>query len=166
MTRQGKLHLPDYLPYLLNRVGAAMVARFTQDALAQHGLSIATWRVLVALSDLGPQRLVDLSDLTSIDASTLSRLVTRLIRMGLVTRARSRLSNREVTIGLTPKAGTLIGRLIPVARQLERDAIAGLRPAELAAAKRALRRMYQNIGPGAVTDRSAPTRKRARKTRR
>ena len=86
---RNKLDLPDYLPYLVNRVGAALVARFTADALAQHGLTIAMWRVLAALSDNGAQRQVDLAGLTSIDVSTLSRLVSRLIAMGLVTRLRS-----------------------------------------------------------------------------
>ena len=39
------------------------------------------WRVLAALSNSGEQRQVDLVDMTSIDASTMSRLVTRLVRM-------------------------------------------------------------------------------------
>jgi DNA-binding MarR family transcriptional regulator len=140
-----KLNLPDYLPYLVNRVGAALVLRFTEEALAQHHLTIAMWRVLVALADSGPQRQIDLSGLTSIDASTLSRLVTRLVRARLVTRSRSTNSNREVTVGLTPAAQKLVARLIPIARQLERDATAGLSAADLQTTKHSLRRMYRNL---------------------
>lgn len=140
-----KLHLPDYLPYLVNRVGAALVARFTADALAQHDLTIAMWRVLVALSDNGAQRQIDLADLTSIDVSTLSRLVSRLIATGLVTRVRSDRSSREVVVQLTAQGETLVAQLIPVARALEKSAIAGLPKGELAAAKAALRRIYANL---------------------
>ena len=45
-----------YTAHLVNRVGAAPgSARFTAEALEQHGLTIAMWRVLVALSDRGAQ---------------------------------------------------------------------------------------------------------------
>jgi MarR family transcriptional regulator, organic hydroperoxide resistance regulator len=142
---RNKLNLPDYLPYLVNRVGAALVAHFTADALDQHGLTIAMWRVLVVLSDSGAQRQVDIASLTSIDVSTLSRLVSRLITMGLVTRLRSAQSNREVVVRLTAQGETLVAELIPVARALEKSAIAGLGKRELAAAKAALRRMYVNL---------------------
>ena len=142
---RNKLDLPDYLPYLVNRVGAALVARFTVDALDAHGLTIAMWRVLAALSDNGAQRQVDLGGLTSIDASTLSRLVSRLITMGLVTRLRSAKSSREVVVRLTAQGDALVARLIPVARALEKRAIAGLPKGELAAAKAALRRMHANL---------------------
>jgi DNA-binding MarR family transcriptional regulator len=156
VTRHSKLNLPDYLPYLVNRVGSAVAARFTEETLAKHDLSIAMWRVLVALHDLGPQRHVDLSDLTSIDVSTLSRLVTRLIHEGLATRARSHNSNREVTVALTAKADRLIAQLIPVARKLERTAMAGLSAAELATTKTALRRMYENLASNDKLARKTP----------
>jgi DNA-binding MarR family transcriptional regulator len=152
LTQRKKLKLSEYLPYLVNRLGSALVMRFSEDALARHDLSIAMWRVLVALSDNGPRRQIDLSEITSVDVSTLSRLITRLVHMGLVTRARSNHNNREVIVALTSKAEKLIAKLIPIARRLERTAIAGLRAAELHATKAALRAMYQNLmqprGPG------------------
>jgi DNA-binding MarR family transcriptional regulator len=154
LARREKLHLPDYVPYLVNRLGAALVARFTEEALARHGLGIAEWRVLVALSDAGPQRQIDLADSTSVEVSTLSRLVTRLVRSGLVSRARSDRSNREVTVALTRQGEKLVDGLIPVARELERVAIAGVPAAQLRAAKDALQAMYENLtrpGRGATS---------------
>lgn len=142
---QKKLNLSDYMPYLVNRVGAALVARFTADALDVHGLTIAMWRVLAALSDNGALRQVDISGLTSIDVSTLSRLVSRLIAMGLVSRLRSTSSNREVVVRLTAQGDALIAALIPIARALEKSAVAGLPASELRSAKAALRTMYQNL---------------------
>src|SRR5208282_822057 len=127
----AKLNLGDYLPYLVNRVGTIIADQFGEEALAPHGLSIAMWRVLAVLASTGGQRQIDLADLTSIDSSTLSRLVTRLVRIGLVTRARSASSNREVAVKLSPRGDALVARLIPIARSYEAAAIGGLTRGEL-----------------------------------
>src|SRR6516164_1623549 len=89
VTRATRLDLGDYLPYLANRVGNIIADQFGATALSPHGLSIAMWRVMAVLAANGSQRQTDLADLTSIDSSTLSRMVTRLVRMRLVTRTRS-----------------------------------------------------------------------------
>jgi MarR family transcriptional regulator, organic hydroperoxide resistance regulator len=141
----AKLNLGDYLPYLVNRVGNIIADQFGEEALAPHGLSIAMWRVMAVLASAGRQRQIDLADLTSIDSSTLSRLVTRLVRLGLVTRTRSTSSNREVAVRLSPKGGGLVAQLIPIGLQFEAAAIAGLAPQELMTLKRCLRRMYANM---------------------
>ena len=44
----------------------------------------------------------------------LSRMVTRLVRMGLLTRTRSTTSNREVVVTLSAKGNALVARLIPL----------------------------------------------------
>ena len=90
-------------------------------------------------------RQIDLADLTSIEVSTLSRLVTRLVRMGIVSRTRSASSTREVAVKLTAKGKAQVARLAPLARDYEAAAIAGVRPDELATVKSALRRMYANM---------------------
>ena len=145
MPERDKLDLDNYLPYLINRVGFALVESFTADALKAHGLNIAMWRVLATLSNRGELRQIDLVDMTSIDASTMSRLVTRLVRMGLVLRARSKTSSREVVVGLSPKGSALVQRIIPIAHGLEQTAVAGLPSKDLAAVKRALRHFYDNL---------------------
>jgi MarR family transcriptional regulator, organic hydroperoxide resistance regulator len=141
----AKLDLGDYLPYLANRVGMIVAEQFGAEALAPHDLSIAMWRVMAVLAANGGQRQIDLADLTSIDASTLSRLVTRLVRMGMVSRMRSTSSNREVAIALTAKGSVLVARLIPVALEYETAAIAGLSRAELDVLKNCLRLIYANM---------------------
>ena len=145
MAEKLQLDLSNYLPYLLNRVGFALVESFTADALKAHGLSIAMWRVLAALAHAGEQRQIDLVGRTSIDASTMSRLVTRLGRMGLVVRQRSKTSSREVVVALSPKGAVLVQRIIPIAHALEETVCAGLAAKDLAVAKRALRHFYNNL---------------------
>jgi DNA-binding MarR family transcriptional regulator len=145
LARRPHLDLLEYLPYLINRVGTALVARFCEDALIGTRLSIATWRVLAALSNNGPLRQIDIAEITSTDVSTMSRLVTRLVHMGLVSRTRSTTSNREVVVELTPKATALVAQLIPIAQELQETATQGLSKQDLAAVKRALRRMHENL---------------------
>jgi DNA-binding MarR family transcriptional regulator len=145
MKARARLDLGDFLPYLTNRVGMIVAEQFGADALAEHGLSIAMWRVMAVLASRGSQRQIDLADLTSIEVSTLSRLVTRLIRKGLVTRTRSANSNREVTVKLSPKGQSLVNHLIPIALDFEAAAIAGLSAKDIAALKHCLRRMFGNM---------------------
>jgi DNA-binding MarR family transcriptional regulator len=145
VPRRSKLELADYVPYLVNRLGAAFVARFTADALVGRGLSIADWRVLAALAAHGPQRLTDISQLTSIETSTTSRLVTRLIRAGLVSRSRNARNGREVVVGLTPQGTRAVAEMTPLAVELEKRAIRGMSARELAAVKRALQGMHARL---------------------
>jgi DNA-binding MarR family transcriptional regulator len=139
------LNLDNYLPYLVNRVGAALAARFAAATLEKHGLSIMMWRVLVVLCNSEPQRLIDLCQLASIDQSTLSRMIARLVRRGLVTRKRSKSSDREVAVSLTARGETLVNSIIPIGLAYERQLVGGIPKADLAIAQRVLRRMYANL---------------------
>src|SRR3954447_26801761 len=98
MVKRADLELSRYLPYLLNRVGVALVERFARDALHATHLTISTWRILAATANHDGVRQIDLSRLASIEVSTVSRLVTRLVQLGLVGRSRSATSSREVVV--------------------------------------------------------------------
>jgi DNA-binding MarR family transcriptional regulator len=145
VAAKADLNLDAYFPYLINRVGVALATTFGKDPLGRHRLNIGMWRALAALSRNGGQRLVDLAALTSIDVSTLSRMVTRLMRAGLVMRTRSKTSEREVVVMLTPKGRRLLDRLIPVARQFETALTDGIAAADLAIVNRVLHRMHANM---------------------
>jgi MarR family transcriptional regulator, organic hydroperoxide resistance regulator len=147
---RAKLDLDNYLPYLVNRVGTIIADRYGAEALAPYRLSIAMWRVMAVLASKGGQRQIDLANLTSIEVSTLSRIVTRLVRKGIATRTRSASSTREVVVKLTAKGNAQVSRLIPIAHDYEAAAISGLRAEELAVLKRCLRRVYANMKNRAV----------------
>ncbi len=148
-----KLSLADYLPYLVNRVGSIIADQFNAETLAPHRLSVANWRVLAVLAANGRQRQIDLAELTSIEASTLSRIVTRLARLGLVTRTRSAPATVKSPWRCRRRAARSLLVLYRPAARFEADANAGISPEELAVVKRCLRRMYANM-----TNRSAAAR--------
>jgi DNA-binding MarR family transcriptional regulator len=112
MSDSSKLVPDHYLPYLVNRVGVIIAEQFGAKELAPR-MTIAMWRVMVVLAEKGDQRQVDLSSLTTIDASSLSRLVTRMTTVRLVSRTRSTNSSREVVVKLTTKGHTIVARLFP-----------------------------------------------------
>jgi DNA-binding MarR family transcriptional regulator len=145
VTTRPRLDFSEYLPYLINRVGWLLVIDFGQNTLARHHLSIAMWRVLAVLANDDGQRQIDVAASTSIDVSTLSRVVTRLVKMGLVTRTRSATNSREVVVRLTGKGAGILARMIPRAIAAERSAIAGVPAKDLAVVRRSLRRMYENL---------------------
>jgi DNA-binding MarR family transcriptional regulator len=145
LSRHTPVDLSEHLPYLINRVGSALVARFSAEALAGAHLSIASWRVLAVLSNKGGLRQTDLAEMTSIDASTLSRLITRLVHDGLVRRTRSKEDSREVAVQLTRKAGTAMRKLVPTAVGLQKTATRNLSKRDLATLKRVLRKMHDNL---------------------
>lgn len=154
------LSLDDYLPYLINRTGVALATRFGA-ALRQAGISLQEWRVLAALREHGGQRLTELAARTSIEVSTLSRLVAGLVTAGLVSRQRASDDARAVAIHLSEAGARLTGTLIPPARSLEQDAMAGLDAAEVAQLAALLKRVYDNLT--ASTDgAAAPNRPGAR----
>jgi DNA-binding MarR family transcriptional regulator len=140
-----KLDLDNYLPYLVNRVGTIIAEQFGADALKPYGLSIAMWRVMAALASTGARRQIDLAGLTSIEVSTLSRIITRLVEMGVVTRTRSTSSTREVVVKLTAKGSAQVARIIPRAHSYEAAAITGLQTEEVAVLKRCLRHVFANM---------------------
>ena len=142
---RADLELSNYLPYLINRVGVALVERFAREGLDATHLTIGTWRVLAATANHAGVRQIDLARLTSIEVSTVSRLVTRLVQLGLVERSRSAKSNREVTVQVTAKGRALFAALVPVAFELQKTATRGVTKAELAITKRVLSQMHSNL---------------------
>ena len=138
------LDLGQYVPYLLNRAGRRVADAFTRE-LGGFGVTLPMWRVMTSLRSEGPQRRGDLSDLTAIEASTLSRLLGQMEASGLVRRARSRGDARAITVSLTRRAAALTGRIVPLALRYEQAALAGMSDAEVAILKRLLGRMQENV---------------------
>ena len=135
--------LQAFVPYLLNRAAVRIAEAFGEE-LKRHHLTVPMWRVIAALWHHGPSRLGDLSDLTAIEISTLSRLVTVLQRKGLVSRVRSEADARAVRLDLTDPGRTLTAALIPLALECERRTLSGLSEDEVAFLRRLLHRVYRN----------------------
>lgn len=134
------MELGSYLPYLVNRVGQRFIARIT-PVLNEEGVDVQMWRVLIALYQHGARPVGALADVTSINLSTLSRLIGRMEGKGLVERRRGE-DARSVIVGLTAEGRAVTERIIPVAADLETDATDDFTEAELATLRQLLIKLY------------------------
>lgn len=133
------------LPYLLARLGARMGELFARE-LAWDGLTLPMFRVLAVLTEAGkPQRLGELSALTSIEMSTMSRLLTEMQRRGLVTRERPENDQRSLSVRPTKTGADLAARLVPRAASYERTAMGDLSPARAVRLKVELAAIYERL---------------------
>jgi MarR family transcriptional regulator, organic hydroperoxide resistance regulator len=65
--------------------------------------------------------------------------------MGLVARAPSKTSGREVAVALTQRGRDLVNRLIPFGLQYETMASSGLSEQDITTLRQLLRRIYANL---------------------
>ena len=142
------MDLATYLPYLVNRLGQRFVMELS-PALTSQGVGVQDWRVLIVLYQRGEQAVGSLSKLTSINMSTLSRLISRMAERGLVERCRGYDDARSVTVKLTETGTALTEKIIPSATSIEDNATQEFTEAELATLRQLLVKVYS----GTVTSR-------------
>ncbi len=136
--------LDAYLPYLLNRAGTRIATAFGEE-MRPLGASLQIWRVLAALREEDGRRMGDLSTTTSIEVSTLTRLVDQMEKKGLVARRRDPGDARVVALFVTASGRRLTHRILPIAERYEQVALEGFGRCEAEALKHALRRLYENM---------------------
>ena len=143
MTR-SKFDLTSFVPFLLNRAGTTVAAKFSA-LLKEHGIDITTWRVIASVYQGGHMRVGEIADFTSIELWTVSRVLTKLEKDGLVVREREGGDARAVTIKLTDEGMRLIESLIPQARKFEVIPLNGFSAEEAKQLRRLLARLYDNM---------------------
>ncbi|MBF0167971.1 MAG: MarR family transcriptional regulator [Alphaproteobacteria bacterium] len=136
--------LDRFTPYLLNRAAGRIVEAFESE-LAVHKLSLAQWRVLASVWHEGELTQAGIASHTSIDVSTLSRMLGNMQRRGLLKRERSLEDSRAVLVHLTPEGKKMAENLIPKALAVEARALSGLSDAEIHKLHVLLRRMFDNL---------------------
>jgi DNA-binding MarR family transcriptional regulator len=139
-----KLVLQDFLPYLLNRAGLRIGLLFSRD-IEPHDVTLPMWRVLIELWHNGDHRLGELAERTSIDLSTLSRLLVVMQRKQLIVRRRSGLDGRALSLTLTERGLELTEKIAPYALHYEDVAMQGLSDDDVKRLKRLLKKVYDNL---------------------
>jgi MarR family transcriptional regulator, organic hydroperoxide resistance regulator len=133
------------LGYIIAKVGVRTWELFSRD-LAPYGFTIPMYRVLAALWEKSDQQLGELSAMTTIELSKLSRLVSAMKRKGLVSRVRAERDERSVRLNLTAKGRGLCTELMALAARSEAAYMRNLREDEVVALKRSLNVVFTNLG--------------------
>ena len=103
------------------------------------------WRVMAALWENGDRRLGDIAARTSIDISTLSRLLGTLQRKKFIVRRRSGKDGRALSVSLTEKGRAMTERIIPIASHYEEVATRGMKQIDLERLKKMLIKLFSNM---------------------
>ena len=96
----------------LLRVHSSMTKALDAERVADHGLSLSSYEVLLFLADspAGQLRMAELADGVLLSRSGLTRLVDRLERDGLLRRERCEDDQRGWFAAITPEGRKLFGR--------------------------------------------------------
>lgn len=136
--------LTTSMPFLLARLGVRMGTLFSQR-IAAYDLSLPMYRVLAALSERPSQKLGELSAMTTVELSTMSRLVGTMATRGLVSRHRPPGNERTVEINLTERGIEMAELLRKEAEHYEEVAVSTLKPNEIDRLKRVLTRIFASL---------------------
>ena len=143
-TRRGAYRFPDdYLPYLVARASFLMLHEF-HALLGPAKMRVPEWRVLATLSAGGGYTVGALARATLFKQPTLSKLLDRLERRGLVRRVAGQMDLRQSRVELTARGRRRILPVVAQARRHEQKAFKGHRAADV----RALRRLLKGFIAG------------------
>jgi DNA-binding MarR family transcriptional regulator len=129
--RRLRLDLPNFVPYRIT-VLATLVRRALAEIYRNDpGLSEPEWKVMTALAHYGPLPSGDIGFYVTLDRVAVSRALARLMKFGLVTRARNASDRRTFMVDLTAPAARRYDRMAAEALALEARMLGGLRQTDV-----------------------------------
>jgi DNA-binding MarR family transcriptional regulator len=131
--------------YLLARVRGSLFAAVDRE-MAPLGVSAAQFVILLNVAQARASCAADLAREQSTDTGSMTRMIDRLVRKGLLRRARDPEDRRVVRLELTEAGRKLARRLPAVAVKVLNHHLRGFSRAEFEQLKSFLRRMLANAG--------------------
>lgn len=141
---QGRF-IDDYLLYLLARASHLISAEF-HEQLRRKGVAIPVWRVLASLVGGEGETVTGLAEVCLLQQPTMTKLLDRMTRDGLVTRTQDTRDRRVVRVVMTERGQQMVNELVEAARRHEAEVIARHPVAEAGELKTLLRSMIQLHG--------------------
>lgn len=108
--------IDGYLAYLLAQASSRVSREFHREVEAT-GLSVTEWRILASLAGSEGESIGALSQLALTKQPTLSKVVQRMERDGLVTRSSIRSDRRQTLVSIAPRGLALTEPLLARAMQ-------------------------------------------------
>jgi DNA-binding MarR family transcriptional regulator len=113
-----------YLPYLLARASRLISAEFHAE-LAARQVPTMHWRVLATLHD-GAMHVTDLAQIALEKQPTMSKVLDRMEKLGLVRRQPGLADRRSTLVSITDEGMRVVTPLLKLAKQHEHDVLAPL----------------------------------------
>jgi DNA-binding MarR family transcriptional regulator len=115
------------------------------QGLKDFGLRVPEWRALAALYSRKHSTMSELSDLATIDRTTLTRTVDRMEEAGWLSRRADESDLRITRLELTTAGRRMFERIWPEVQRLNDLALAGLSPAQIESLRKILGQMRANL---------------------
>jgi DNA-binding MarR family transcriptional regulator len=128
----------DYFLYLMARASHVISSEF-HEQLRRRGVSVPVWRVLASLFGSTGETVTGLAEICLLQQPTMTKLLDRMVRDGLVKRMQDSRDRRVVRVALTPRGETMATELVQLARAHEAEVLARHPEAEAMAIKNLLR---------------------------
>jgi MarR family transcriptional regulator, organic hydroperoxide resistance regulator len=119
--------------------------RSLQARLAQHGVSLGHWTFLRILWERDGLTQRELSNEAGLMEPTTALALRAMEDLGYVRRERAQGNRKNLYVFLTPKGKALRRKLVPLAEQVNRVAMQGLKAADVATTRRSLLVMLDNL---------------------
>lgn len=140
---------PDKAPSPRNLVlMTRIIARLGEagnSEVRRFGVNLHGSRVLIALLEHGRHRVGELSERVALDASTMSYLLKRLHRDGLITRSRTAVDSRSINVELTKAGRTAAIACQKVSSGYEAVLLSDFTKSEIALLRDFLQRMCASV---------------------
>jgi DNA-binding MarR family transcriptional regulator len=122
-VRPAGRFIDDYLLYLMARASHTVSMEFASQ-LRRSGVSVGVWRVLASLSGNSGETVTGLADSCLLQQPTMTKLLDRMVRDGLVRREPDLRDRRVVRIHITPMGEALVADLLVAAKRHEAEVLA------------------------------------------
>ena len=134
----------DRLAHLIKDATRGLVRALTVR-LAEHDVSFGHWTFLRILWEHDGLTQRELSEQAGVMEPTTFSAIKAMEEMGYVTRRQMPENRKNVYVFLTPLGRALKDRLVPLAEEVNRVATRGVRAEDVAATRRALAAMLENL---------------------
>jgi len=160
------MRLQDDVLYLMSLVLHRHFDGMSRDFLKQD-LGRSEWRCLAVLTERDGCIVSELTDLTQQPQTTISRVIARMERDGLVSRRQRPGDGRFIELRITPKGRAKLEKILPTVDRQHRAALDGLTQAELDSLRTLLRKMLGGLaGARPMPDLEVPAPARANRRNR
>lgn len=143
---------PAYAKFLLDDSPFYLIARTSgryaidmQRILKSVGMDIPRWRALMVLRERNPSSVSEIAERTVIQLSTVTRVVQRLEKQGLVRLASRKTDGRKTDVTLTEKGQVAVEHVRHCASRIYRLAFYDFSAEEIAMLNALLRRAFANL---------------------
>lgn len=120
------LKLQEFLPYRFNRLAEELSRNASAAYQTAYGMSRPEWRVFALLGEYGMMTATEISRLSAMDKTKVSRAVVALEKKRWLLRKSDQKDRRVEKISLTPEGRAQYQRLVPEILKIESDLISSL----------------------------------------